>query len=116
VRYGAVGVSIRNLLWEFGKLQRSAQGRVYEAFAKLEQATQAGTDIQEITNIRNSIGLDPRRLRVLTGKPRKSELYSGAFGDIPTEQSPNVCFRQSGTVDEIVKGEAGRLHEFYCTL
>lgn len=45
----------REFLREFGKLQRSVQDRVYETFAKFEEATFAGIHLETIRNVR-----DPR--------------------------------------------------------
>jgi len=43
----------RDFLWEFGKLDRPVQQRVYETFAKFEQATHAGTHLEKISNVRD---------------------------------------------------------------
>jgi hypothetical protein len=45
----------REFLREFGKLQRPVQDRVYETFAKFEEATFAGIHLETIRNVR-----DPR--------------------------------------------------------
>ncbi|EOD67653.1 UvrD-helicase domain-containing protein [Amycolatopsis vancoresmycina] len=44
----------REFLREFGKLQRSVQDRVYETFAKFEEATFAGIHLELIRNVRDS--------------------------------------------------------------
>jgi hypothetical protein len=43
----------RDFLWEFGKLDRPVQQRVYETFAKFEQATHAGAHLEKIGNVRD---------------------------------------------------------------
>ena len=43
----------RDFLWEFGKLDRTVQQRVYDAFAKFEQATHAGAHLEKIGNVRD---------------------------------------------------------------
>jgi hypothetical protein len=45
----------REFLWEFGKLDRPVQQRVYDAFAKFEEASHAGAHLEKINN-----ALDPR--------------------------------------------------------
>ncbi len=44
----------RDFLWEFGKLERAIQEKVYAAFAKFEQATHAGVHLEKINNVRDA--------------------------------------------------------------
>jgi hypothetical protein len=43
----------RDFLWEFGKLERAVQDRVYDTFAKFERATHAGMHLEPIRNVRD---------------------------------------------------------------
>ncbi|MGH4018733.1 MAG: UvrD-helicase domain-containing protein [Pseudonocardiaceae bacterium] len=66
----------RDFLWEFGKLERAIQEKVYAAFAKFEQATHAGVHLEKINNVR-----DPRLRSIKIDKSWRGIVLAPESGD-----------------------------------
>ena len=69
----------RDFLREFGKLERPVQDKVYDVFAKFEQATHAGAHLEKINN-----ALDPRLRSIRIDRFWRGILLAPETGDTYT--------------------------------
>lgn len=91
----------REFLREFGKLQRSVQDRVYETFAKFEEATFAGVHLEPIRNVR-----DPRLRSIRIDQSWRGVVLAPTSGDsytllrvLPHDEAYRWARRQTATVN-----------------
>lgn len=96
----------REFLREFGKLQRSVQDRVYETFAKFEEATFAGIHLETIRNAR-----DPRLRSIRIDQFWRGIVLAPTSGDsymllrvLPHDEAYRWAQRKTASVNRATGG------------